>query len=527
MPMSRAAKVFIKKGKQRKMPMTRAAKVFIKNSLLRFVSGVAENAGVAEKKVQRFISDPKTIIQIENALQMAWSVFNGPIKPFDSPSLDQSPLAPALPDNKEAPPGVPKPIPQHTPVMLPPPSPVAPLVFRLGNGRVGQHYKATLELVTVNAPAYVLESILPHPYSGLTADHTIGEISGVPTKDGEVNIDVWYVINGQSAAQCSSVKLTINPDPKSLWKDLPSNTADPYWKQDQAGAVVQGDGLVLAAVSKRGRSHAHVGSFRDDDFHLDYLPEGQWHIAIVSDGAGSAKFSRRGAQIICRDGGMRLRELLLGKDGPALIAACEAWQQANTVGQPTDAAANQIKNLLYTTIGYAAHHATKLLQDEIKLRPGLGGVFKDYSATAIFSVSRRFSFGVLCAAYWVGDGAVAAIENSGKTTLLGDADAGEFSGQTRFLDPSYVTQEELLKRIRFVIVPDFKALVLMTDGVSDPFFEVENHLVNSAKWAALWADLEAKASISHKEGDLADRLVNWLDFWSPGNHDDRTLALVY
>lgn len=24
-----------------------------------------------------------------------------------------------------------------------------------------------------------------------------------------------------------------------------------------------------------------------------------------------------------------------------------------------------------------------------------------------------------------------------------------------------------------------------------------------------------------------EQLLNWLDFWSPGNHDDRTIAILY
>ena len=24
-----------------------------------------------------------------------------------------------------------------------------------------------------------------------------------------------------------------------------------------------------------------------------------------------------------------------------------------------------------------------------------------------------------------------------------------------------------------------------------------------------------------------DQLLNWLDFWAPGNHDDRTIAILY
>jgi hypothetical protein len=63
------------------------------------------------------------------------------------------------------------------------------------------------------------------------------------------------------------------------------------------------------------------------------------------------------------------------------------------------------------------------------------------------------------------------------------------------------------------------ALVLMTDGVSDPRFETDARLARPDDWHALWRDL-APAVAGAEQGLLA-----WLDFWSPGNHDDRTIAL--
>ena len=62
---------------------------------------------------------------------------------------------------------------------------------------------------------------------------------------------------------------------------------------------------------------------------------------------------------------------------------------------------------------------------------------------------------------------------------------------------------------------------MMTDGVSDPKFETDANLAKSEKWAALWQKLQP---IFQAEQPAA-ALEEWLDFWSPGNHDDRTLAL--
>jgi hypothetical protein len=33
--------------------------------------------------------------------------------------------------------------------------------------------------------------------------------------------------------------------------------------------------------------------------------------------------------------------------------------------------------------------------------------------------------------------------------------------------------------------------------------------------------------LSIKRSSIKEKLLNWLDFWSPGNHDDRTIAILY
>jgi serine/threonine protein phosphatase PrpC len=64
----------------------------------------------------------------------------------------------------------------------------------------------------------------------------------------------------------------------------------------------------MLAASQRGRSHAHKGDAREDDF---FIATGEgWCIAIVADGAGSAKYSRYGSQLICHTIGQFLVKVL-------------------------------------------------------------------------------------------------------------------------------------------------------------------------------------------------------------------------
>jgi hypothetical protein len=74
-------------------------------------------------------------------------------------------------------------------------------------------------------------------------------------------------------------------------------------------------------------------------------------------------------------------------------------------------------------------------------------------------------------------------------------------------------------------VKNFTALVLMTDGISDPLFETDNDLRQLGCWDSFWQQIEPL--LSENPELSAQQLTEWLDFWSPGNHDDRTLALIY
>lgn len=156
----------------------------------------------------------------------------------------------------------------------------------------------------------------------------------------------------------------------------------------------------------------------------------------------------------------------------------------------------------------------------------------------MFAVCKRFDFGWFVANYWVGDGAACIYDRKkGMAKLLGVPDEGEFSGQTRFLTMPEIFRDpqKVADRLRFGIYEDFTALLLMTDGVSDPMFETDVNLNSHARWDALWDTLRQGFPADGIPGvDLTDdnegakeQLLRWLDFWSPGNHDDRTIAILY
>ena len=125
-------------------------------------------------------------------------------------------------------------------------------------------------------------------------------LSGIPKKHGALQIFMKCRIGGMESCQEEFPVITILPNPKTLWKNLPPDASAPYPVENEKSYSrfdITGKGIV--AASKRGRAHAHDGKFRDDDFALNWLAESGWLIVAVSDGAGSAKFSRAGARMAC------------------------------------------------------------------------------------------------------------------------------------------------------------------------------------------------------------------------------------
>ena len=66
----------------------------------------------------------------------------------------------------------------------------------------------------------------------------------------------------------------------------------------------------------------------------------------------------------------------------------------------------------------------------------------------------------------------------------------------------------------------------MTDGVSDPKFETDSQLKNLEIWGNLQGELLNEASNLGDE-EIEEWMEEWLSFWSPGNHDDRTIVFVH
>ncbi|HEX8378438.1 MAG TPA: protein phosphatase 2C domain-containing protein, partial [Pedobacter sp.] len=187
----------------------------------------------------------------------------------------------------------------------------------------------------------------------------------------------------------------------------------------------------------------------------------------------------------------------------------------------------EIKNLLYQVLCGAAFASYKRLEQE---SGDTGNPIKDYSTTLLVSIVKKFAQGTFVAAFGIGDGAIGVYdEPNNSIELMISPDGGEFSGQTRFLTMREVIADgsEMLRRIKFNLFDKFTMLALMTDGISDPKFGTDNNLVSPEKWRELGMELLEEVDFTGKTENVAQQLLEYMDFWSPGEHDDRTLAILY
>ncbi len=399
------------------------------------------------------------------------------------------------------------------------------LGIRLPNGTVGKEYETSFTLPAERINVIGLEGI---DEVGLTFEASQDGrcvLSGTPQKPGDFHLTLRYTtVPGEPVSELR-LPIAFNPDPRLLWvaKPVPSDIRFPKEDEDCAYVCVSEFGGVpqkdIVAASKRGRSHAQDAKPRDDDFRVSFNPQNGWYVLAVADGAGSAKYSREGSRIACKVTEEYCKQWL-ANNGEELERAVSVYA-ADRSQENLQPVVHKVHDVLFKGAA-EAYRAIVARKDGCEE----AAVVKDFSTTLLLAICRKFSFGWFVASFGVGDGAIGIYDkNSDIVRLLNEPDGGEFAGQTRFLTMQSIFSDR--PRIRLSIVPDFTALMLMTDGISDPFFETDANLARKEKWDALWESITKEVDLTDDNEDSAHQLLGWLDFWSPGNHDDRTIAILY
>ncbi|WP_126652056.1 PP2C family serine/threonine-protein phosphatase [Chryseobacterium aureum] len=357
--------------------------------------------------------------------------------------------------------------------------------------------------------------------TGLAFDNNT--ISGTPVTNNMYHLDVQFChIHDQNLMETKKIQLFVNADPKDLWKNIPSDKNAAFYKSEENSFKGSFSDKKMVVASKRGRSHAHEGKFREDDFAVRMLPAG-WNIIAVSDGAGSASAAREGSRLVTRtvNDFFSSQEILDQIEHNINIL----YNRQSSAEEQREAQQNVI-NILSQSVVHVYHTLEKSAAENALS-------MNDLHATLIFTLLKKFSFGYIILSFGVGDCPINLINSDfSDVQLLNRMDVGEFGGGTRFITMKEIFDDTMFSRFRITCVENFSYLVLMTDGIYDPKFTTENKLEDTESWKLFFEDLagnnEDRTKVDFINNEKIDeQLLGWIDFWSRGNHDDRTLAIIY
>lgn len=354
---------------------------------------------------------------------------------------------------------------------------------------------------------------------GVTVDDMSKELICAPAVSGDRRIEADFIHAERPFHPIitESTLVTINPDPDSLWKNIEPPADAPFQKSNTACEKLVTPSARIFAASMRGRSHAHEGLFREDDYRVSYHEDSQWHLLVAADGAGSAKLSRRGSELACQTSQDFLRKWL---DDGGSAKLDEAIVPLVAEDDPI-----KLKKLLYLWLAAAAHASLQAIQKEAAgMEPPLPQ--KDFHTTLLICAAKKVEAGWVLFSFTIGDGGVGIRQGDGSPIAFCEPDSGEFSGQTVFLTVPNVFKDydKSLKRLHAAYVKDLGAVVLMTDGITDPRFPTEASLKDRTCWDKFWAEVSQAAKFEDEGAE--DRLLKWLSFKSAGNHDDRTIVFL-
>lgn len=328
-----------------------------------------------------------------------------------------------------------------------------------------------------------------------------GTFQDETSQDNETNIKI-------------ELSLLVNPDPKTLWNNIePESNLFYKTHQDFQRYVNDDESICLTAARVRGRSHAHKGSFCEDDIAILHS-KNLGYLGMVCDGAGSSRFSRLASQVLTESIPRHLQKIVAEEfsKGDYKGDYKESYQ-----GHQNELLGEILGEMPGEILGKAVCKGFSALMEYVDL----GDVFKVndlYATCLIFWALPLENQRWALTSFWVGDGGL-AVAHDNTVTLLGTPDSGEFSGQTRFLSEEELSPEAQKNRIQSGIYNNLQSVWAMTDGITDAKFASEKDLQNTEEWQKLIAEM---LPILANEKSCCE----WLNFWSQGNHDDRAFAAL-
>lgn len=349
-------------------------------------------------------------------------------------------------------------------------------------------------------------------------------ISGTPTKAGTFDLFLDFHWHGDPPQQRIQVPLTLvieeNTEPQ--WETKEPDADLPYPKSHHRVLGQNSPkGHILVGASKRGLGPAHEGKFRNDDFSLRYRQESGWYLMCLADGAQHATFSRKGAELVCKVSEQVLAKRIEEK-------RMEETKLIQLVDQVKGADHPFVNAYFQHTLVTAVYNAYRYVE-RFALHENLP--ISDFGTTlSVFMIKPLPDMRWFCAGLSLGDGVAVAFEQEkGILTTLGVPDAKHFRNNPLLLtDPEIGANVTFLKsQLAYAIISRPDVILAMTDGVAEAKFGSYKSFASRNTWQALWQDVHNHVvSPFTSLNNVESNLLKWLDFWAPGHHDDRTLAML-
>lgn len=282
------------------------------------------------------------------------------------------------------------------------------------------------------------------------------------------------------------------PDPKgsvanrqpAKWLELDPPLDTPHRRDPTYATSKDEAGWHMVGASRRGRLHAHEGTFREDAFCIEHTSG--WYVIAVADGAGSHSLSR------------------VGSEEAVLASVAEMKARLETVGDHGSESA--VRHALEEALRIS-WRALQTKAEELKKE------FRDLGTTLLLLAYHPDNPWVGVAQ--IGDGLLAAQLEDCTIQLLGRPESGEYSGQTLFLTNH--KEGELAARVDISELKNAVRLFLvMTDGVADDFYPPQERLPGLIK---------ALPEVLANESRAAS-LLELINYERPGSFDDRTLVIL-
>ena len=303
----------------------------------------------------------------------------------------------------------------------------------------------------------------------------------------------------------------VNADPRTLWKNIPS---DQKVKTDKDYKAITTPSVDMIAVSYRGRSHANTGKYRDDDYFIEMV--NGMAMSIVADGAGSAEFSSTGSKLFCQSTGKKMVCLLTEKKDQLL----DLLHRINPQDETWKNNKEELVQYMYDILPAAALYGKQQL---VKLSEERQLPLKKFHTTALLTFVLPISNDCwFCASFQVGDGLTVSLSDN-KLTVLGVPDKGSFPGETVFITSDSVFNDpiSLIKRVKVCFCHSKPTIVSVTDGVVDSYF-ADLDIYQIENWQKLLSEIQNE----NGEFKAADVICDWLDYYTYQEHDDKTMVII-